>query len=94
LFKQLTGTQGSEVLYVGDNIYHDIIQTKRSKCLWRTLLVVREVDDEINTWTKSIGMWNKLQNLEYLRAKTYQGQDMSNIHQNDVGDFLNFDLIY
>ncbi|KAL0480681.1 5'-nucleotidase [Acrasis kona] len=78
LFKALTGTQGGEVLYVGDNIYHDIIQTKRSRCLWRTLLIVREVDDEVKKWGDNGEVWKKLGSLEYLRAKTYQGQDINN----------------
>lgn len=77
LFKKLTETQGSEVMYVGDNIMHDIIQTKRSRCLWRTLLIVREIEQEINTWNSGLNEWNRVINLEYLRAKTYQNMDSS-----------------
>jgi len=79
LFKKFTKTQGSEILYVGDNIFHDIIVTKQNRCLWRTLLVVREVESEVNSWmsTRSTELWNKLSTLEYLRAESFKGQDSS-----------------
>src|SRR5690606_13086981 len=50
IFKKLTGTVGSEVIYIGDNIAHDIIFTKESRCLWRTMFIVRELDAEIDVW--------------------------------------------
>lgn len=78
IFKQFTNTSGSEVLYSGDNIYHDIIYSKKSRCLWRTLLVVRELNDELANWQTNKSDYYYLQNLEYLRAKTFQALDSSN----------------
>lgn len=75
MFKKLTGTKGGEVLYVGDNIMHDIVQTKKSRCLWRTLLIVRELEQETGVWANSLHHWNHIQNLEYLRAKTYRNMN-------------------
>jgi len=83
MFKKLTGTKGGEVMYVGDNIMHDIVQTKKSRCLWRTLLVVRELEQETGVWASSLQHWNHIQNLEYLRAKTYQNMDSSEMHAPD-----------
>lgn len=79
MFKKLTGTKGGEVMYVGDNIMHDIVQTKRSRCLWRTLLIVRELEQETRIWRSSLQHWNYIQNLEYLRARTYQNLDSSDV---------------
>ena len=79
LFKKFTKTKGSEVLYVGDNIFHDIIVTKQNRCLWRTLLIVREVEEETNNWMtkRSTEMWAKVNTLEYLRAESFKGLDSS-----------------
>lgn len=40
------GVGGESVLYVGDHIYGDILRSKKT-CLWRTALVVEELEDEI-----------------------------------------------
>eukprot|EP00761_Pharyngomonas_kirbyi_P013571 gb/GECH01013600.1/.p1 GENE.gb/GECH01013600.1/~~gb/GECH01013600.1/.p1 ORF type:complete len:514 (+),score=137.57 gb/GECH01013600.1/:1-1542(+) len=74
-FRKLTGTQGHEVLYIGDNIYHDIIRSKKSRCLWKTLLVLRELGHELDSWRKGHDEYKKLLNLEYIRAETYRGLD-------------------
>ncbi|KAL9649859.1 hypothetical protein ABK040_009672 [Willaertia magna] len=86
LFKKFTQTQGSEVMYVGDNIFHDIIVTKQNRCLWRTLLVVREVEEEVNRWnsSKSIDLWNRLNTLEYIRAESFRDQDSSSSINNNT----------
>ncbi|MBK8014267.1 MAG: HAD-IG family 5'-nucleotidase [Deltaproteobacteria bacterium] len=43
---KLIGDAGEHVLYVGDHIYGDIIRSKRSS-LWRTALILEELEDEI-----------------------------------------------
>ena len=40
-------TSGSQVLYVGDHIYGDILRSKKATG-WRTLLVVPELAAELN----------------------------------------------
>ena len=45
-FEQQTGYAGECVLYVGDHIYGDILKSKKSS-LWRTCMVVQEIEDEI-----------------------------------------------
>lgn len=44
--ERLTSVTGDQVLYVGDHIYGDVLKTKKSG-LWRTCLVVSELEDEI-----------------------------------------------
>jgi len=46
LFQNLTRFKGDEILYVGDHIFGDIMQSK-GKLNWRTLLVVEEMENEL-----------------------------------------------
>lgn len=46
LFQKLTGYRGDEILYVGDHIYGDIMQSK-GEFNWRTLLVIEELESEL-----------------------------------------------
>jgi 5'-nucleotidase len=46
-FERLTGFGGESVLYVGDHIYGDILKSKKTS-MWRTCMVVQEIEDEIN----------------------------------------------
>ena len=47
-FERLTGCAGEQVLYVGDHIYGDILRKSKKASLWRTCMVVQEMEDEIN----------------------------------------------
>src|SRR5688572_28248088 len=44
----MTGVKGEKVLYVGDHISGDILRLKKSH-VWRTAMVIQELDDEIGT---------------------------------------------
>jgi hypothetical protein len=46
LFQKVTKFKGDEILYVGDHIFGDIMQSK-GKLNWRTLLVVEELEHEL-----------------------------------------------
>jgi HAD superfamily 5'-nucleotidase-like hydrolase len=46
-FQRMTGFAAESVLYVGDHIYGDILRSKKAS-LWRTCMVVQEIEDEIN----------------------------------------------
>jgi 5'-nucleotidase len=45
-FERITGLAGESVLYVGDHIYGDILKSKKTS-MWRTCMVVQELEDEI-----------------------------------------------
>lgn len=45
-FESLLGEQGDAVLYVGDHIYGDIIRSKKDS-LWRTALILEDLEEEI-----------------------------------------------
>ncbi len=44
-FEQMTGFSGDSVLYIGDHIYGDLLRLKKSH-IWRTAMVVQELDRE------------------------------------------------
>lgn len=64
-FERMALYQGEKVLYVGDHIYGDILKTKKSG-LWRTVLIVSELEEEINL---SIRFKRELQELQSLEER-------------------------
>ncbi|MBL8958092.1 MAG: HAD-IG family 5'-nucleotidase [Myxococcaceae bacterium] len=67
-FERLTQHAGERVLYVGDHIYGDILKSKKTS-LWRTCMVVQELEDELNyTFGRSEEI-TRLSELELLRAR-------------------------
>ncbi len=67
-FEKLMGIGGDRVLYVGDHIYGDILRTKRSS-LWRTCMVVQEVEPELAWLEKNGAALEETARLEELRAR-------------------------
>ncbi len=65
-FEKLMLFTGEKVLYVGDHIYGDILKTKKSG-LWRTALVVSELEDEISLSQKYEAQLIQLHQLEDQR---------------------------
>lgn len=47
LFQGITGFGGDEILYVGDHIFGDIMQSK-DRLNWRTLLIIEELERELS----------------------------------------------
>jgi len=46
-FEKRLGLNGDQILYVGDHIYGDILRSKKNN-MWRTAMVVQELEEEIN----------------------------------------------
>jgi 5'-nucleotidase len=67
-FEQMTGFSGDSVLYVGDHIYGDILKSKKTS-LWRTCMVVQELEDEINYTDSRQEEIFRLSEIELLRAR-------------------------
>jgi HAD superfamily 5'-nucleotidase-like hydrolase len=44
--ERMAGIGGEHVLYVGDHIFGDIVKSKKSS-LWRTCMIIQEIEDEI-----------------------------------------------
>jgi hypothetical protein len=67
-FERLVGIGGEDVLYVGDHIYGDILRSKKSS-LWRTALIVQELEDELAYIDAHASEIHRLGELEILRAR-------------------------
>ncbi len=67
-FERLLGIGGDRVLYVGDHIYGDILKSKRSS-LWRTCMVVEELEREVAWLELNRDGLVEMDRLEELRVK-------------------------
>ena len=72
--ERLIGIGGERVLYVGDHIYGDILRSKKSS-LWRTCLIVQELESEIAWLERCQPEMEELGRLEETRARV--GDEMS-----------------
>jgi hypothetical protein len=60
LFQKVTKFRGDEILYVGDHIFGDIMQSK-GILNWRTLLVVEELEHELENLEKLKPVFHEIQ---------------------------------
>ncbi|MBE2252204.1 MAG: HAD-IG family 5'-nucleotidase [Myxococcus sp.] len=67
-FERLTGASGESVLYVGDHIYGDILKSKKTS-MWRTCMIVQEIEDEIAYLESRRDEINALSETEALQAR-------------------------
>jgi HAD superfamily 5'-nucleotidase-like hydrolase len=67
-FERMTGYQGESVLYVGDHIYGDILKSKKTS-MWRTCMIVQEIEDELIYLEARRGEVERLQDVEQLQAR-------------------------
>jgi 5'-nucleotidase len=66
LFQKITKFKGDEILYVGDHIFGDIMQSK-GKLNWRTLLVVEELEHELESLEKIKPIFQEIQHRTHER---------------------------
>jgi HAD superfamily 5'-nucleotidase-like hydrolase len=66
--ERLMGISGDRILYVGDHIYGDILRSKKSS-LWRTCMVVEELERELAWIERSHQTLAELARLEELRVR-------------------------
>jgi 5'-nucleotidase len=67
-FERLSGFSGESVLYIGDHIYGDILKSKKSS-LWRTCMIVQELEDEIRFTDARQTEIDRLSEVEITRAR-------------------------
>lgn len=63
------GAVGTEILYVGDHIYADLITSKR-KQHWRTMLIISELEEELEVQSVLPGMADQIHNVDSRRTET------------------------
>jgi DNA polymerase III alpha subunit (gram-positive type) len=57
-----SGLSGEQILYLGDHIYGDVLQIKKT-CNWRTALVIDELIEEIEALEKSSALSTEINAL-------------------------------
>ncbi len=62
-FERLVGVRGSNVLYVGDHIYGDILRSKKESS-WRTAMIIQELDAEIAAYEACRGEMARQRQLD------------------------------
>jgi HAD superfamily 5'-nucleotidase-like hydrolase len=67
-FERMVGISGDRILYVGDHIYGDILRSKKSS-LWRTCMVVEELERELAWIERNQEVLAELSRLEELRVR-------------------------
>jgi HAD superfamily 5'-nucleotidase-like hydrolase len=67
-FERMTGSAGESVLYVGDHIYGDILKSKKTS-MWRTCMIVQEIEDEIAYLESRRDEVTSLAEVELLQAR-------------------------
>ncbi|HEX8536728.1 MAG TPA: HAD-IG family 5'-nucleotidase [Cystobacter sp.] len=67
-FEQYTRRSGERILYVGDHIYGDILKSKKTS-LWRTCMIVQEIEDEITYTHGRRERIERLAEVERTRAR-------------------------
>ena len=78
--ERLLGIGGDRVLYVGDHIYGDILRSKKSS-LWRTCMIVGELEDELAWLDASHDAMAELARLEDLRVRV---EDEISVHRSTL----------
>ena len=64
-FERMAGIRGDEIFYVGDHIYGDILRSKKDS-LWRTCMIVSELEEEL---AKTEALFPKIEKLEKLKKE-------------------------
>jgi len=62
-FEQMTGIKGEQVLYIGDHIYGDILRLRKQH-MWRTAMVLQELEREISVSDRLEAQINDLELLD------------------------------
>ncbi len=87
LFEKLVRYSGEEILYIGDHIYGDILRSKKAS-LWRTALVVEELEEEIAITSQYKDIIAEIQLLDEERREldsiaNLQRQELSLMEKED-----------
>ncbi|MBM4386993.1 MAG: HAD-IG family 5'-nucleotidase [Deltaproteobacteria bacterium] len=64
-FERISGFRGDEILYVGDNIYGDIMKSKKVS-VWRSVMIIQEMEGELEKLHSLRGEIRRMRELEML----------------------------
>ena len=71
--ERLADVRGDHVLYVGDHIFGDVLRAKKSTA-WRTLMIIREMTDEVEALERHADDIERVRALELRRYALLDAQ--------------------
>ncbi|KAH9492943.1 Cytosolic purine 5'-nucleotidase [Bulinus truncatus] len=83
VLSRLLGAKGSDVLYVGDHIFGDILKSKKIRG-WRTFLIIPELSTELQVWTEKKQLFDSLTKIESALSDIYRHLDSSTLERPDT----------
>lgn len=83
VLSRLLGAKGSDVLYIGDHIFGDILKSKKIRG-WRTFLTVPELTTELQVWTDKKHLFENLTRIEVMLSDIYRHLDSSTTERPDT----------
>ncbi|MCA9521266.1 MAG: HAD-IG family 5'-nucleotidase [Myxococcales bacterium] len=87
LFEAAIQAREDGILYVGDHIYGDILRSKKST-LWRTAMVVQEMERELSLTEDLAGDFRRLRDLERERVQSAEELDRYHVLQKSLARLL------
>ncbi len=72
--ERLLGCSGDRILFLGDHTYGDILRSKRS-CLWRTAMVIQELEGELVTLERLAEPLRQLRRQRARRSRVVRVRD-------------------
>ncbi|XP_005098846.1 cytosolic purine 5'-nucleotidase isoform X2 [Aplysia californica] len=88
VISRLLGARGTDVLYVGDHIFGDILKSKKIRG-WRTFLIIPELATELRVWTDKRQLFENLTRIESALSDIYRHLDSSTTEKPDTSQINN-----
>jgi 5'-nucleotidase len=86
-FEQFTGIKGENVLYIGDHIYGDILRLRKQH-MWRTAMVLQELEREIQVGDRIEGQIEDLDLLDRRRRNLESEIDYQSLRLKKIKSLL------
>jgi 5'-nucleotidase len=86
-FEELTGVGGDRCLYIGDHIYGDILRLRKQH-MWRTAMVLQELDRDISVGDRHEGLVRDLELLDRRRRNLDSEVDYQSLRQKKIARLI------
>jgi 5'-nucleotidase len=86
-FEQMTNTRGEQVLYIGDHIYGDILRLRKQH-MWRTAMVLQELEREISVSDRLEGQIEDLELLDRRHRNLHSEIDYQSLRLKKIARLL------
>lgn len=84
-FERMVGVSGTDVLYVGDHLYGDVLRANVESG-WRTLMIIQELADELHALARHEGDMRHADRVDHLLRLTREERRAGNGAANGAGN--------